>query len=492
MPSLVRPAASSILVVGLGGGVALEAVPSRVESIEVVELEPEVVAANRAIAAQRQRDPLSDPRVRLVLNDARSALLLSDERYDAIVSQPSHPWTAGASHLFTREFFELARDHLSPGGILVQWMGLAFLDESLLRSLLATLVEVFPHVSMYSPTGGALLFLASEQPLAVETNTARAIAAAPEEFATLGVYRPEDVAALALLDEAGTRAVSAGAPLNTDDRNLLRMRSLALARAARPNFRATELVGPFYPLARATPEYDRAYLVRRLLARRLPGRAQQVAASTEDPVQRATASGMLAMTAGRPRAAQREIASALELDPAAAEARAALLQLNRRAIAAGVDPTLPGNPRELESALIAGWRAEAVGDWSAVEALDPRLARSIAEQPLFADAVRLRVAWRLAEAGSPRVREAVALSDQLVHATGSPRDLVLRARAVAAAGDGAGALTTLFQALAASRPVPEDRAAARGALKLLSSLAPDVGNPPQRARLEAALRGALP
>ena len=32
--------------------------------------------------------------------------------YGAIVSQPSHPWTAGASHLYTRDFFQQVRERL--------------------------------------------------------------------------------------------------------------------------------------------------------------------------------------------------------------------------------------------------------------------------------------------------------------------------------------------------------------------------------------------
>jgi len=55
-----------------------------VDEIHVVELEPEVVAANRAVAGERSRDPLADPRVRLYLNDARSALALTKRRFDAI------------------------------------------------------------------------------------------------------------------------------------------------------------------------------------------------------------------------------------------------------------------------------------------------------------------------------------------------------------------------------------------------------------------------
>src|SRR5439155_933095 len=96
--------------IGLGAGKTVEDVPPSIGSIDVVEREPEMVRANRVLAGRRLKDPLADPRVRLSLNDARSALLLTERHFDAVVSQPSHPWTAGASYLFTREFFTLVRD----------------------------------------------------------------------------------------------------------------------------------------------------------------------------------------------------------------------------------------------------------------------------------------------------------------------------------------------------------------------------------------------
>ncbi len=85
----------------------------RAARLDVIELEPKVIEANRATRALRKRDPLADPRVNLIVNDARGALRLTARRYDAIVSQPSHPWTAGASHLYTREFMQLAHEHLT-------------------------------------------------------------------------------------------------------------------------------------------------------------------------------------------------------------------------------------------------------------------------------------------------------------------------------------------------------------------------------------------
>src|SRR5690606_23870129 len=123
-------------------------------------------------------------------------LALTDRRFDAIVSQPSHPWTAGASHLYTREFFALAREHLRPGGVLVQWMGMHFVDAELLRVLLATLLDTFPHVRVYGPyLAGEFAFVASDQPLPMEESSARALAAAPEFFALLGLLDAETIAA---------------------------------------------------------------------------------------------------------------------------------------------------------------------------------------------------------------------------------------------------------------------------------------------------------
>ena len=82
---IARPQARDMLVVGFGGGVIIEAVPPSVRRIDVIELEPKVIEANRGIAALRRRDPLSDPRLNVILNDARGALRLTSHRYDAIV-----------------------------------------------------------------------------------------------------------------------------------------------------------------------------------------------------------------------------------------------------------------------------------------------------------------------------------------------------------------------------------------------------------------------
>jgi len=219
---IARPAARDMLVVGYGGGVVIEGAPPSVRHIDVIELEPKVIEANRHIAALRRRDPLGDPRVNVILNDARGALRLTTRRYDAIVSQPSHPWTAGASHLYTREFMELAHDHLNPGGVFVQWMNVIFMDEELIRSLTATLLGVFPEVRVYRPDPNTIVFLASDAPLELETNlvaTGLPLRQAPLHYARFGINNAEDLVTALVLDTEGARRLAVGARLITDDDN---------------------------------------------------------------------------------------------------------------------------------------------------------------------------------------------------------------------------------------------------------------------------------
>jgi predicted membrane-bound spermidine synthase len=489
--SLARPEARRMLVVGLGGGIVLGSVPSLIQHIDVVEIEPEVIEANRAVAPLRGEDPLSDPRVHLIRNDARAALLLADgEEYDIIASQPSHPWTGGAAHLYTREFFALARERLSPGGVLAQWMALKYIDESLLRSLIATLTDVFPHVVVYRPGSSALLFFASDEPLDLEKSSARAIAAAPDEFATLGIFGPEDVAVSQILDDAGSHAFSSGAEIVTDDRNLLQMRSLQASRNPRRRLATAALNAGTDPLAAPELPWDRVELIQRLVARRMIDRAQRVARHEADPAKRAAADGIIALAVGQRAAARRRLEEALALDPGSAPARAALLRLRKEA-ATRADPDLDkmiSTFPEPEVAVVEGWRAEAAKDWSALSDLEPRLALLGPTDPLFADAIRLRVAWRLGLGDASSAAEALPLVDSLIPVSRLAMNWVLRARVCAAAGDERAALASLSEAASRLEASPDRRKVGWAAIQVLESLDGSATPPQVRQQLEAKLR----
>jgi spermidine synthase len=484
LPVLARPSARSLLMVGLGGGVALETVPSTLERIDVVELEPEVVAANRAVGDRRWRDPLADPRLHLHLNDARNALLLTSRSFDAIVSQPSHPWSAGASHLYTREFFELARSRLAQDGVFVQWIGFGFVDEPLFRSLLATLTAVFENVRVYSPSprGGAL-FLASDAPLDVEKNAARALEAAPADFAELGLLVPEDVTAWMLLDEEGARELGREAPLNRDAHNLLQSRSPRVQGRSLTSH-VDERFGPFDPLARPRPSgSDPFYLLQRLPEER----AERLAKTLQDPVDRQVADALLEIARDEPPRARVILLAALREAPTHRDARAALLRLSVAQLRQGLDPRelIEGPLDDAERAVVAGWRAQ---DAAALRSLEPALAAVAPRHPLAQEANRLRAEWRIAARDTRLAREAMEIAVRAIWNGGRPGDALLRARACVAADEPAAALDALAALASRLDTSPPSRARARRGLSVLRAVPADPRLGAFRSYVELRLR----
>jgi spermidine synthase len=499
LPALARPDARSMLVIGLGGGVALESVPATLERIDVVELEPEVIAANRAIAAERRRDPLSDPRVHLTLNDARSALLLTERRYDAIVSQPSHPWTAGSAQLYTVEFLELVHRRLAAGGVFVQWMGLSFVDRELLETVLATLRRVFPQVRAYRPLPSEVLFLASDRPIEVEPRVSLVVPKAGPELAALGILGPEDTAAALFLDEEGAAALAEGESPNTDDENRLAMRSPRVLGRALGSAGADRILASRDPLLEDRGGLDRVVVVQRLLAAGDAPRARRVAEATLDPIARETALGYLALARGERERAVGFFSRVLSRDPTALAARAGLVRLQRSALLAG-DPYAEDLAAGLDAAgtsVIEGWRRGREEGRIAIRDLEAELAKVSPRHPMYADALRLRAVWRL-EGGEPtQMERALELLDVLIAIEGNAEDLVLRARAAGLAGHPRIALLDLSGVAEALEQgfSPRGRGAivrpARAALRVLRELPEDPATRVGREELRRRLRAFL-
>ena len=470
-----RPETRSLLVVGLGAGVTVEEVPPSVEEIHVVELEPEVVRANRLLADRRRSDPLADPRLSLHIGDARGALRLTEREFDAIVSQPSHPWTSGASHLFTREFFTQVREHLTPGGVFVQWMGLPFVDEQLLRSFVATATEVFDHVELYQPLGGGLLVLASGQPLELAATAAETIAIAPIELMRIGIRHPEDLLAARVLDAEGARrlAQTAAAGPSTDSRNLFRMGSPRVLSNPLGAAGAERVLAPYEWIPDDLGADEALGYVRRIIRQGNPHRARRVAEAQNDTVARQTALAWVEISAGRRQPAERALRQALQLDSRSEATLAALLLIYQPAIERGEPfPFAARVQNDPAAAVASGWRLVAAGDWTGLRRLDARLAAIDSRHPLWEAATRLRVHWR-ADAGDVGLAyEALELVNPLLAPVASPRDVLLRARAAAAAGEMRSALEALNEAVSygGRRRNPAVVGQAR---RILASLPPD-------------------
>ncbi len=493
--ALARPEMRDMLVIGLGGGVLLEWVPGFVEDVQVIELEDEVVAANAYMAPHRGFDPLSDPRIHVVVNDARGALTLTDRRFDAIVSQPSHPWTAGASHLYTREFFELVASHLKPEGVFVQWMGLAYIDPALLEVLVATLQDVFPYVTVHQPQPAGVVFFASNAPLDLESSGPTAIDRAPETYAAIGIRDAVDIAAHVAFDPKGARRLAERGEVSTDERNLLQMRSPALVREKRRVLSLDTLGAPTAACDATHPaRTPTSQLVRALLRIDHFARAKACAQQIEDPADRALALGAIAARQLDRGAVRRELARAFEANPDAVGHRFAMLEAQRpwrrtpsdefETIAEGLDA-----PSQV---VVDAWALARAGEWAQIAALDEDLAAIDHPHPATDAARRLQARWRIERGDPAHAADAVALIDRVI--PGSPRlreDLLLRARANLGAGQHAATIATLADFAGANRGKNRDVALARVALAVETRVDPSQYAPGERAALRRRL-GARP
>ncbi len=223
LPLLVHGPAERVALVGYGSGVTAGAIlQGPVSHLDVIELEPRVVeAASRFFDGVNHR-PLADPRTHLHLDDGRGFLQRGGAPYDVIVSQPSNPWITGVSNLFTREYFEIARRRLAPGGLFCQWAQLYELHPIRIKSILASARAVFPHAYVLAAESLStdVLLVASDRPFELDRARIAAVMAEPRARAEAlrgGLRSADDVLAMLLLGPEDLEAFTAGAPQNTDD-----------------------------------------------------------------------------------------------------------------------------------------------------------------------------------------------------------------------------------------------------------------------------------
>jgi len=151
-PALFHDKPKSVLIVGMGTGVtagSFIAYPE-IERIVICEIEPLTVQAAGAYFEKENLGLLKDPRVEVIHDDARHFLASTREEFDIITSDPIHPWMEGAAALFTREYYELAKAHLKPGGVVAQWVPAYETDIETVRSELVTFFSVFPKGTVWS------------------------------------------------------------------------------------------------------------------------------------------------------------------------------------------------------------------------------------------------------------------------------------------------------------------------------------------------------
>ncbi len=152
LPLLVHGDARSVLHIGFGSGGTAHAVSKypEVEHIRVAEISPGVIrTAARYFKEINNTFWLTDDRVQITYCDGRNFILAAPQTFDVILSDSIHPRYAGNGSLYTKEYYELCRRKLNPGGIVSQWLPFYSLTDENLRMIFKSFQAVFPETYVF-------------------------------------------------------------------------------------------------------------------------------------------------------------------------------------------------------------------------------------------------------------------------------------------------------------------------------------------------------
>ena len=209
-------------VIGYGSGISAGSMLRHegLESLDIIELEKAVLDSS-VYFDFLSGSPLENSRSHRILQDGRIHLTYTNQTYDVITSEPSNPWIAGVSNLFTVDFYQRVRRSLSPNGIFGQWIQLYELSEPTLQVMLASVHAVFPHVVIFLSPPLDMMVIASAEPITIpwsELEKRFAVPAVRDDFRRVGILTPGQLMFYFLgSEDAVTDYVAAAQALNTDD-----------------------------------------------------------------------------------------------------------------------------------------------------------------------------------------------------------------------------------------------------------------------------------
>jgi spermidine synthase len=205
MTTLIPKDPKRVLVIGCGAGVTAGAVSidPRLEQLTIAEIEPLVPRVVSTYFAEHNFDVVRNPKTRIVIDDARHYLLTTEEKFDAITSDPLDPWVKGAAMLYTREFFEVVKSRLNPGGVVTLFVQLYESNTEAVKSEIATFMEAFPNGVVWGNTqegrGYDLVLMAQLEPGPIDVDDVQALLSRPEmapvahSLGEIGLYSAVDL-----------------------------------------------------------------------------------------------------------------------------------------------------------------------------------------------------------------------------------------------------------------------------------------------------------
>lgn len=241
IPLLLHPSPRKALFLGMGTGISFSSANFHPNlQADAVELIPEVIGVMSHFSPENSiRSGMT-----VHLADARRFVRSTQEQYDVIVADLFHPAREGAGTLYTLEHFRAIKNRLAENGLFCQWLPLFQMDQATIRTVTATLLDVFPHVRAYvlrfnidTPVLG---LIATSSALRYPPNwITRRVAdeSLRQHLRSLGLADEFQLFGCFLAEHDALQQFAQGAPLNTDDHPIVMFRAPEfIYRRAEPSY----------------------------------------------------------------------------------------------------------------------------------------------------------------------------------------------------------------------------------------------------------------
>jgi len=161
-----------VLTIGMAAGISSAAILDYpVKELDAVELVPEVVRAARENFGEWNHALFSDPRAKVMIGDGRVVLARLPGKFDAIICDLFFPTEDSTANLYSRDFFQRAKDHLQPGGLFCLWLPCYQQDAQTAGVVIHSFLDAFPNAvlvrSNLDPEQPVVGLLGSMQPIPV-------------------------------------------------------------------------------------------------------------------------------------------------------------------------------------------------------------------------------------------------------------------------------------------------------------------------------------
>ena len=261
VPMLAAPEPLRTLVICFGMGNTYRSALSYGGRVDIAEINAHIPQFTRIHRGPDDRT-LSHPNGRVFINDGRNHLLMSSERYDMITVDPAPPISSmGMQNLYSREFFELGREHLTERGIMMQWTPSSPRD---FLPILRAFLDVFPYVQLFQGLDypdahyllGSRVPIVYDEAVVTERLGRPAVRADIDEF-TPGYFGVDALRKMYRTDGTPLRELTANIEPLTDDRPILEFSFLQPPEPRRffnvPDNRRTSLPWNPAPIPQAEP-----------------------------------------------------------------------------------------------------------------------------------------------------------------------------------------------------------------------------------------------